>query len=95
MAKYVCDVEQVTAAGDNLIKMASTLKSNVSSYSREITSDLANWTGSAKNSFSPQCDSQVELAQDASDEAQKIGEFLKSSAQAIQSLDDELASLSI
>ncbi len=95
MAKFVCDVEQVISAGDKLVSMASDLQSAVSNYSGTVTSDLASWDGSAKTSFTKQCDAQVALAQANAEEAQKIGEFIKSAAQAIQSLDDELAALNI
>lgn len=95
MAKFVCDVEQVTAAGDKLVSMASDLQSAVSNYSGTVTSDLASWDGSAKTSFTKQCEGQVALAKANAEEAQKIGEFIKASAQAIQSLDDELAALNI
>jgi len=95
MAKYVCDVEQVTAAGEKLVTMASDLRSAVSNYAGTVTNDLSSWDGSAKSSFSKQCEAQVKLAQCNADEAQKIGEFIKSAAQSIQKLEDELAALNI
>ena len=94
MAKFVCDVEQVVAAGEKLITMSNDLNSSVSNYGT-VTSDLASWDGSAKNSFSKQCEAQVKLAQVNADEAKKVGEFVKASAQAIQSLEDELATINI
>ena len=95
MAKFVCDVEQVVAAGEKLISMASELKSAVSNYAGTVTSDLSSWDGSSKGSFTRQCEGQVKFAESNADEAQNIGEFIKSSAQSIQSLDDELATLNI
>lgn len=95
MAKFVCDVEQVVAAGEKLITMSNDLNSSVSNYHGTVTSDLASWDGSAKNSFSKQCEAQVKLAQVNADEAKNVGEFVKASAQAIQSLEDELATINI
>ena len=62
MAKYVCDFDQVIAAGDKLCSTASEMTTVVSNYATKVTSDLSSWTGSAKASFTTQCEGQVQIA---------------------------------
>ena len=95
MAKYVCDTAQVISAGDKLCSTAQELKTAVSSYSSEMESDLSGWNGKAKSSFQSQCDSQVAATQTTCEQAEELGEFIKSAAQAIEDLESQLASQSI
>ena len=62
MAKYVCDFDQVIAAGDKLCSTATEMMTAVSNYSSKITSDLSSWDGNAKSTFTTQCDGQVKIA---------------------------------
>lgn len=95
MAKFVCDYAQVSAAGDKLISAASTLTSATTTYGANIESDLQGWTGDAKNAFMTTCKSQVDVASAKAANINAFGEFVKSSAQKIQELDDQLAALSL
>lgn len=95
MAKYVCDFEQVYAAGEKLCSMAMDLESSVSNYGSKISGDLSSWTGEAKGNFTTQCEGQVQLATAGAQKANELGEFIKEASKSIQALDDELASLSI
>lgn len=95
MAKYVCDFDQVIAAGDKLVSASTELETSISTYSTQITQDLSSWSGDAKGNFTAQCDGQVEKAKANAQAAKEAGEFIKSAAQAIQALESELAGLSI
>lgn len=95
MAKFVCDYEQVIAAGEKLSTMAAELETSVTNYSSKITSDLSGWTGDAKTQFTTTCNTEVEKAKANAQEAKAVGEFIKKAAQSIQELDEQLAGISI
>lgn len=95
MAKYVCDFEQVIAAGEKLVTMATELESSVTNYSSKIDSDLSGWTGDAKSQFTTTCTAEVEKAKANAQEAKAVGEFIKKAAQSIQELDEQYAAISI
>ncbi len=95
MPKFVCDYGQVTSAGEKLIQAGNTLKSATSTYASKIDSDLSGWTGDAKNSFMTSCKSQTDAATQKAEKIAKFGEFVKTGAQKIQELDDQLAALSL
>lgn len=95
MAKYVCDFDQVIAAGDKLCSTASEMTTAVSNYSSKVTSDLSSWNGSAKSSFTAQCDGQVQIAAANAQKMNAVGESIKKAALSIQELETQLASQSI
>ncbi|MBP5678781.1 MAG: hypothetical protein J6X28_03010 [Bacilli bacterium] len=95
MAKFVCDFGQVSAAGDKMISAASDLKTATTTYASNIESDLSGWNGDAKSSFMTTCNTQTAAATVEAQEMNDFGEFVKSSAQQIQELDDQLAAISI
>ena len=95
MAKFVCDFDQVIAAGDKLCSTASEMTTAVSNYATKVTSDLSSWTGSAKSSFTTQCDGQVQLATANAQKMNAVGESIKKAAMAIQELETQLAAQSI
>lgn len=95
MAKYVCDFAEVIAAGEKLCSAANNIKTAIQNYDTNVTNDLSAWSGEAKNNFTTQCTSQVELAAEKAEKINEVGEFIKSSAKSIQDLENQLASLSI
>lgn len=95
MAKFVCDFDQVIAAGDKLCSTASEMTTAVSNYATKVTSDLSSWSGSAKGSFTTQCEGQVQLATANAQKMNAVGESIKKAAMAIQDLETQLASQSI
>lgn len=95
MSKYVCDYEQVKNAGRKLCEEAATLKSTVSKYFSGINSDMAKWTGVAKDSFNSSNDSQIELMNNEVEYLNSLGIFIKDAAQKIESLDNDLSKLEI
>ena len=95
MAKYVCDFAEVYSAGEKLCTAASDMKSAVGTYSSTIASDLSTWTGTAKTSFESTNKTQVESATKDCEYVNALGEFVKKASQSIQSLEEELAGLSI
>ena len=95
MAKYVCDYEQVTAAGEKLVQAANEMLASTNSYSTSIASDLSGWTGNAKTSFDTLNQEQVANVTAKAAYISEFGEFIKSASQKIQELDDTLATLNI
>ena len=95
MAKYVCDFEQVYAAGEKVCQAASELSTAISNYSSHIDNDLSTWSGNAKGSFTTTNAEQVSLANSNAAYVNALGEFIKSSAKSIQSLEEQLSSLTI
>ena len=95
MAKYVCDFAEVQAAGEKLCQTASDMTSAIDTYSSTIESDLSTWTGTAKSSFESTNTTQVTTAKADAQYINALGEFVKKASQSIQSLEEELASLSI
>ena len=95
MSKYVCDFDQVIAAGDKLCSTASEMTTVVSNYATKVTSDLSSWTGSAKASFTTQCEGQVQIATANAQKMNAVGEAIKKAAMSIQELETQLASQSI
>jgi len=99
MAKYVCDIEQVHAIGEQLCTSVATIGTSISSYSTNIESDLSGWTGegaqSGKESFITAKNEQVDSAKLDVAYANELGEFIQEAAESIQKVEDELVSLSI
>lgn len=95
MAKYVCDFDQVIAAGDKLCSTATEMTTAVSNYANKVTSDLSSWTGSAKTSFTAQCEGQVQIATANAQKMNAVGESIKKAAMSIQELETQLAAQSI
>lgn len=97
MAKYVCDFDQVKSAGDKLCSAADEMGDSVTTYSTNIFDDnnLASWTGPASDSFREVSEQQVEETTSHADDVRALGEFIQKVVEAIQSLEEELAGLSI
>ena len=95
MAKYVCDVEQVTAIGEKVVQTVGELETSVNSYSSRIESDLNGWSGESKTSFNATNAEQVKQATTDLSYVKELGEFIKSAAKSIQELEEQLATLSI
>ena len=95
MAKYVCDFEQVTAIGEKLCALASDFESNISNYSSKISSDLVSWNGISKDNFTLQCDEQVDSLRKTANKVSELGEYIKTSSNNIEDLEESLATLSI
>ena len=95
MAKYVCDFDQVIAAADKLCSTASEMTTSVSNYATKVTSVLSSWTGSAKSSFTTQCEGQVQIATASAQKMNSVGESIKKAAMSIQDLETQLAAQSI
>ena len=95
MAKYVCDFAQVKSNGEKLCQIASDLSSAVNNYSSSVQSTLSSWNGVAKTSFEGTNDGQVQESLANAQYINSLGEFVKSAADSIESLEGELAGLSI
>ena len=95
MARYVCDFAQVRENGENLCSTAKDLTAAISSYSSEMDSALAKWSGDAQQSFDSANLDKIEEANAVADYVNSLGEFVKSAAEQIEKLETELASLTI
>ncbi len=95
MAKYVCDFAEVYSAGEKLCQAANDMNTAVGTYSSTIESDLSTWTGTAKSSFQTTNTQQVNTAKTDVAYINALGEFIKKASQSIQSLEEQLAGLSI
>lgn len=95
MAELVCDFEAVKAAGKNLIDASGDYDSAISTFDTTIESDLKGWQSSSKSVFESQKQGQVAASKAASAQTKAVGEYIKGCAEAIEELDNELASLGI
>lgn len=95
MAKYVCDVEQVISAGEKMVSAGENLENSSNTYSSNIQSDISGWDGQAKTSFNSEYLSQMDSVSKKAKTMIEFGEFIKTSAKAIQELDDKLAEYDI
>ena len=95
MAKYVCDFEEVYAAGEKLCKAATDINTAIGTYSSSIDSNLSSWDGTAKASFEKSNTTHISTAKKDATEVNELGEFVKTASKSIKSLEDELAALKI
>ncbi len=95
MAKYVCDFEKLLSTANDLIELSKELENNVNTYNTNINNNLSTWNGSAKSNFLKQVDNQVKISKSNASKVKAIGEYLKSSVNAIQELESDLSNLSI
>ena len=95
MARYVCDFDTVIQIGKDVCAAAEEMSSAVSTYNSQIEESLSSWSGMAKNAFTSTNTDQVKNANDDLTHVRELGEFIQTSAQAIESLEEQLAALSI
>ncbi len=95
MGKYVCDFDKVNSIGEKICSVAEEMEKSITNYDSQIKDDLSSWDGSAKSSFQNACDNQVLAAKSTSANMNEVGEFIKSAAEAINSLETELSSIEI
>lgn len=95
MPKYVCDFEQVYSIGESLCNVSNDIHSSVTSYSSKIDSDLSSWDGVAKNAFVKTNESHIQNVEKDLEYINEFGEFIKSASKEIESLENELAGLTI
>ncbi len=95
MAKYVCDFEQVYSTGEKLCQSAVEMAEALNTYSSTVKSDLSTWSGNAKSAFDNTNNTQVNTSKEDASYVNALGEFVKSSSKSIESLEEELATLSI
>lgn len=95
MPKFVCDTDQVYSMGNKITQVANDMNTQVNGYSSRIESDLSGWNGKAKTTFISSNEKQVQTAQDDIIYLTELGEFIMKSAQEIQKMEEQLASMSI
>ncbi len=95
MAKYVCDFATVSSIGQSLIESSGEMNTSIKTYSGSIESDLSQWDGKAKGSYTTVNSGQIEAANSDSQEMESLGNFIKGASEAIEKLETELAGLDI
>ena len=95
MPKYVCDFGTVNSIGEQLCQAATDLNSSVDTYSKTIESDLSSWEGAAKTAFTKTNTTQVTTAKQDAAYVNELGEFIKTAAKSIESVESDLAALTI
>ena len=94
MAKFVCDYEKVVAEGEKIRQNADSMTNTISSYAQNAESTLSGWSqGTAKSSFSSSLNSQAVQAD--AEYLKAVGDYVVESANAIQKLEEEFASMDI
>ena len=95
MSRYVCDYKQVTNSGIKMCDAATKMRSAANKYSSGIDTNLAKWTGEAKDAFTSSNAKQIELMNAQAEYLEVLGEFMKKASNEIEKLDIELSSLEI
>lgn len=95
MAKYVCDFEQVNSIAEKVCQAVSDMESALTTYSSNIDNNLSSWSGDAKTSFTTTSSTLTSNATSDLEYINSLGEFIKSSSQAIQKVEEELANINI
>ena len=95
MAKFVCDTDQVFAQGEKISKVASSIGDTVSTYATNSEKSLSEWSGYAQKCFHNVNERQIQAVTTNAKYIAAVGEYIQESAKAIQSLEEELASLDI
>lgn len=95
MAKFVCDFEAVREAGEKLITTASDMDASIKEYDTNIQSDLEGWEGASKNSFGVAHTGQIVNAVAVNELADRLGRYVKTVADKIEQLENELSNIEI
>ncbi len=95
MSKYICDYNAVMDAGSKLCDISKKINLESNKYYAGIDSDLANWTGVAKDSFTLSNNSQFEIMRYQASYLNALGEYVKKSSERIETLDSELSKMEI
>lgn len=91
MPKYVCDFEQVRSIADNLAKTAQDYGSDLTTYEKNINSNLHDWESPAKSAFTTTNATQVATSNVDVEFATQLSNYIKDSATSIENLEEELA----
>lgn len=98
MAKYVCDIEQISTNGDSLIKISKNMNSSLNTYSNNIVKATEGWTEKtqgSKQSFENLSQASKNNCLQAGVFTEALGNHIKNAAKSISDLEESLASLSI
>lgn len=95
MSKIVCDYVVVTRIADNIKNSADNMINTINNYQSTIKTDLTSWQGKAQNNFFAGISNQVSNINNNISAVLAMAEHIKNAAIQIETLDDELASLTI
>lgn len=95
MAKYVCEYEVVKSAASKLDSYATTMEGELSSYISNVNETISNWSGIAKEKYVASTNNHIATIRHNINQVRALSEFIKKAADAIESTDQSLASLSI
>ena len=95
MARFVCDFETVNSISERLSDTANSLVTSVNNYNTNIESSVSGWTGEAKDTFISSNNTKIESMKQEIQMVSDLAIFLKKSSNAIETLDESLASMDI
>lgn len=95
MARFVCDFETVNSISERLSDTANNLVTAVDNYNTNIESSVSGWTGEAKDTFVSSNNTKTESMKQEIQMVSELADFLKKSSNAIETLDESLASMDI
>ena len=95
MAKFVCDIEQVTSAGEKIVDASENMAKSTSTYSTNINQYLSSWKGECKTELDSTNNDNTRAIASKITRMDEFGEYIKEVAKTIQELEDELAAIKI
>lgn len=91
MAKYVYDFNQINTIASKLISSAADLTKSTNKFVSDVETELATWTGDAKNFFDEQTRIQAKYSLLKAHSYNCLGEYLKAHVQKIDNLEQSLS----
>ena len=93
MARYVCDFDAVRDGCNKLNNTIQTLEGNLTQQKSQLDSDLINWSGSASQSFKTSNNGITNNLESEIESMKQLSNGISSRAQAIEELENALASI--
>ena len=93
MARYVCDFDAVRDGCNKLNNTIQNLESNLANKKKQLDSDLVNWSGSASQSFKTSNNGITNTLESEIENMRQLSSGISSRAQAIEDLENALASI--
>ena len=95
MSKYVCDFEEVRSIAQQIKTNKENMSNNLNSYQTDVDNALKDWTGPAKDNFNNSNSEQITKIGNNINQIESVSNFIIEVVNAIESTEEELASLNI
>ena len=95
MAKFVCDFEQVSACSKKLLSESEAMINVINNMDTSVDKNLAEWTGYTHDEFISSIENKKNDLLNYANVSIQLSEFLSTVSQAIMTLEEELASMTI